>query len=54
VPNVKAKADRRQGYRPNPRRQVIWVVVVLVAVLGGYGFGLLVKDDETPSVAVDR
>jgi len=30
------------------------VVVVLVAVLGGYGFGLLVKDDETPSVAVDR
>ena len=53
--NRKGSRPRRPGLRPNPRRQALYVLVVLAAVFGGYAAGTTYKSrpkGESESIIV--
>ena len=45
----KRTAREKRGFRLNPRRQLVYALVTLAALLGGYGVGTLLKTSDSSS-----
>ncbi len=42
----KGTAREKRGFRLNPRRQLVYALVTLAALLGGYGVGIVLKTSD--------
>ncbi len=36
----------KRGFRPNPRRQFLYALLTLAALLGGYGVGTVLNESD--------